>query len=698
MSEPNSTSNSASKRPLFAWFDRLLPPLLILASGLLVIVALGAAQRLGWISAGGAVTSSEGDQAQTYICPMDPQIRQNKPGRCPICGMALELADKSSANTSDKKLDELATRIEPAQRRLANIQTDEVRSQPIQTTINTVGSIAIDESRMATIAAYVDGRIERLFADYTGVEVATGDHLAVVYSPELFTAQVEYLDNRRRLRNSTNTLEAVRQAHQRFVINSRRKLQELGLQEKQIQQLEQSEKAESRQTVYAPIGGTVIEKLAVEGKYVQSGEPIYRIADLSTVWLKLELFPEDASRIRFGQVVEARVASLPNERFQGRVAFIDPTVNERKRTVGVRVEFLNEERKLRPGDYADAKIFVPIGQQGEVFDSELAGKWISPMHPQIIRDAPGTCPICGMDLVSTARYGYALEPVEQPKSKYVPRSALLMAGQYSVVYVETEPGRFEMRPVTIGPILRDRVIILDGLAQGEKVATAGNFLIDSQMQLSNPQKPSLVDPTKAIAKAKERKVPLEFADIRLTLIHDESGQDLEQLYETYFRIQRSLAADNQPLATSATLLHQLAARLAEASDVPQDAQTQLKIIAKHSEHLHHLELQKARLDAFRPISHAIVTLATLVRGSSGDGSFHHMFCPMVKGGAGDWLQDNEKLLNPYWGSEMLTCGSMVQTFQASTTLTDEPNTNHEGDEAHPKDHQGGSDVLKGGQP
>merc|ERR1712023_365694 len=155
------------------------------------------------------------------------------------------------------------------------------------------------------------------------------------------------------------------------------------------------------------------------------------------VWLMLELFPEDASRIRFGQQVQARLSSNPNEVLTGRVAFIAPNVDPSSRTVGVRVEFTNDQRKLRPGDYAEATITIPIGPEGEIYDQDLAGKWISPMHPQIIRDQPGPCPVCGMQLVPTTRYGYAATPVDQPVSVIIPRSALLLAGQNSVAYVET---------------------------------------------------------------------------------------------------------------------------------------------------------------------------------------------------------------------------------------------------------------------
>ncbi len=637
----------------------MVSPLLFLCAGLILLAAIGVADRMGWISADGDGTlSATNGEAAIYTCPMHPQIRQPGEGRCPICGMALVPATTSSGDG----LDELSVQIEPAQRRLANIQTIEVKSEPVFATIKTVGAIAIDESRMATIASYIDGRIERLFADYTGVSVAKGDHLAVIYSPELFSAQVEYLENRKALADSSTGLTAVRQAQQQFVINARLKLQELGLTEDQIRTLETSSKADSRQTIYSPQGGTVIEKLAVEGGYVKAGQPIYRIADLTTVWLKVELFPEDAARIRFGQLVEARLTSIPDRIFRGRVAFIDPTVNEKKRSVGVRVEFLNEDGQLRPGDYADAKIFVPVGQQGEVYDAELAGKWISPMHPQIIRDAPGPCPICGMDLVSTSKFGYAAEQIEQPSSMYVPRSALLMAGEDSVVYVETDSNRFEIRPVTLGPLLQDRAIIIDGLQPGEKVATSGNFLIDSQMQLAG--KPSLIDPTRAVARQQVRNEPLGLPDVAFATVGGEAGDQLETLYKAYFRIQKSLAADQRPAEADAGELRRTSLSLSASTEpgLSKAAQELIATIAKHSEHLHHLEIDKARHDVFRPISHAIVKLASHIRSDQASEPFHQMFCPMVKGGAGDWLQPDSNLLNPYWGSQMLTCGDVVRTL------------------------------------
>ncbi|MEC7497858.1 MAG: efflux RND transporter periplasmic adaptor subunit, partial [Planctomycetota bacterium] len=329
---------------------------------------------------------------------------------------------------------------------------------------------------------------------------------------------------------SDSALAFIREAQEKLADNSRQRLLELGMTADQLKELDATETAKSRLTIYAPMGGTVIEKLAEEGKYIEAGEPIYRIADLAMVWLMLELFPEDASRIRFGQQVQARLSSNPNEVLTGRVAFIAPNVDPSSRTVGVRVEFTNEQRKLRPGDYAEATITIPIGPEGEIYDKDLAGKWISPMHPQIIRDQPGPCPVCGMQLVPTTRYGFAATPVDQPVSVTIPRSALLLAGQNSVAYVETEAGRFELRVVKIGPFLKENVVILEGIEPGEQVATSGNFLIDSQMQLAG--KPSLIDPTRYVRKF--RNVPLEFDSIDISVIGGKSGEQLEELYSRYF--------------------------------------------------------------------------------------------------------------------------------------------------------------------
>jgi hypothetical protein len=215
----------------------------------------------------------------------------------------------------------------------------------------------------------------------------------------------------------------------------------------QIDQLRNGGKAASQFDVLAPMSGTVTDRLAVEGAYVQEGQPVFRLADLSTVWLQLKLFPNDASTVRIGQTVKAQLKSMPDQDIYGHIAFIDPAVNQASRTVSVRVVLDNESGNIRIGDYAKATVEAPVSQD-------------------IARDA----------LV-------------------VPRNSILSAADHSIVYVETETGRFEIRRVITGPSNGPSTVITKGLAEGEKVATSGNFLIDSQMQLAG--NPSLIDPSRA---------------------------------------------------------------------------------------------------------------------------------------------------------------------------------------------------------
>ncbi len=482
------------------WLSLVAQPLLFVSLLALLIVALGVAQRAGWISSGSAASPSHtvanAEQKNVrYICPMMCTPPQSEPGRCPVCAMELVPAAGGGGETNDQTI-----QIDPVARRVANIHTATVQAMPVTRTIRAIGELSYDEGTLKVIAAYVDGRLERLYADYTGVVVERGDHLALVYSPRLYSAQVELLLARKAYHASrTSTLPHVVEANRELYEGAKQHLLELGMTEAQIHQIEQSGVANSRMHLCAPISGTVIEKLAVEGQYVSEGQPIYKLADLSTVWLMLKLFPDDAAQIRYGHKVRAQVQSLPGRTFTGRVAFIDPNVDPATRTVGVRVVIPNDNGTLRVGDYAKATIDVPVAANPDgtttLYDPELASQWIGPRHPHIVQPTPGTCPICGEALVPASHYGFTDRPLESQTTLVVPRSAVLMAGDESVVYVETEPGRFEMRRIVLGPCCGEQIVVLEGLREGEVVATQGNFLIDSQMQLVG--NPSLIDPHKA---------------------------------------------------------------------------------------------------------------------------------------------------------------------------------------------------------
>ena len=315
------------------WLKLVVQPILFLVCGVVLLIGLGVAQQFGWISGGGGSGgghASSGDENVQYICPMMCTPPQSEPGRCPVC--AMELVPATAGGGGDSR----SIEIDPAARRVANIQTAPVEAMSMARTIRVVGELTYDEGTLKTLSAYVDGRLDRLYADYTGVVVNKGDHLALVYSPRLYSGQAELLLAKKAKHDSqSTTLTRVLQSNREMYESAKQRLIELGMTVSQINELEKAGSANSRLHLCAPISGTVIEKFAEEGQYVKEGQAIYKLADLSTLWLMLELFPEDAVSIRYGQKVEAEMQSLPGRIFTGRVAFVDPKVNPKTRTVGV---------------------------------------------------------------------------------------------------------------------------------------------------------------------------------------------------------------------------------------------------------------------------------------------------------------------------------------------------------------------------
>ncbi len=474
------------------WLKLLVQPLILLLGITLLLAGLGVLQHQGLLVGGNSNSSGDstsGSTATSYICPMLCTPPLKSPGRCPVCDMQLVPATKSSRTRGDQTIE-----IGAAARRIANIQTVAATRKPAVRQIRSVGSLHYDEGSLKEITAWVDGRIEKLTADYTGVTVRRGEPVAVIYSPELYSAQVELLLARRNARS--NAPAALLEPGQQLYESTRQRALELGMTAAQLDAVEASGMADSRLQLIAPVSGTVIEKQVVEGQYVREGQQICKLADLSSIWLILQLFPEDAALIRYGQLVTSEVQSLPGKQIEGRVAFVDPAVDLRTRTVGVRVVISNPDGQLRIGDFATATINVPLSDSaGPLFDPELASRWISPRHPQITSPEPGQCPICGLALVPASELGFTSDPQQQAGVIIVPEDAVLVAGEHSLVYVESNPGRFATRKVTLGPRTADGFVIVSGLEAGEFVATRGNFLIDSQMQLAG--NPSLIDPEHA---------------------------------------------------------------------------------------------------------------------------------------------------------------------------------------------------------
>ena len=447
-----------------------LVPALIVGSFAAGIALLGLAQRNDWIesASAGDDTSAVGATSEetnvSYICPMMCVPPTNKPGRCPVCAMELVPAAKGSSSGPSSTI-----QIDPRARRVAGIRTTVATMQMLSREVNSVGEIKYDETQQKTLAAYIDGRIESLKADYTGIEVKEGESLGLLYSPDLYSAQVEYVKTLEFNERSNSSNARVRNSNDRLTKSSRQRLIELGMTEPQIKNLETNRNAQRTLELFAPISGTVIEKMATQGQYIKAGAPIYRLADLSKVWLVLELFPEDAKAIRLGQKVSATTQSLGSESFEGTVEFIEPTVDPKMRTVGVRVAIDNESGFLKPGEFAQATLTIPLATNE------------------------------GM----------------QQETVVIPRNSLLSIGKTSLAYVETKPGEFQLRKIKTGPTVNGMVAVFEGIAAGENVVSKSTFLVDAQMQLRG--NPSLIDPDKAAADDEAQLTEAEKEEIRTAL-------------------------------------------------------------------------------------------------------------------------------------------------------------------------------------
>jgi Cu(I)/Ag(I) efflux system membrane fusion protein len=341
---------------------------------------------------------------------MHPEIIRDKPGRCPKCGMDLIPLTISSAAEIGPR--ELVISEEAA--KLMEIATSVVQRKFVTNEIRMVGKIDYDETRVKNITAWVPGRIDRLFVDFTGIRVNKGDHMVYLYSPELISAQRELL------------LSSLKEA-------AREKLRLLGLDAKQIENIETSGKTQTHITINSPMGGIVIHKNATEGMYVDTGTPIYRVADLSRLWVKLDAYESDLSWIRYGQEVEFTTQAYPGEVFKGIISFIDPVLNDKTRTVKVRVNVGNSEGKLKPQMFVKAIVRSKIAAGGRVMAPEMAGKWICPMHPDVVKTQAGSCDVCGMDLVTTESLGYVEVDTSNQAPLVIPASAPLITGKRAVV-------------------------------------------------------------------------------------------------------------------------------------------------------------------------------------------------------------------------------------------------------------------------
>jgi Cu(I)/Ag(I) efflux system membrane fusion protein len=384
--------------------------------------------------------SADGHDDAIYYCPMHPSVTSDKPGNCPICGMKLvkrtgsPQADKAAQIAQSARLEPGVTTVSlPAtQRVLANVKTGRVVSTSSGGELVTTGRVTFDERRLAQVTSYTAGRIEQLYVNFTGDSVVRGRPVAAIYSPDLLATQQEYvlaLQNRERMRNAG--FAQARSAADALVESARRRLMLFGMTAAQIDRLGAGSDPLSTSTIVSPVSGVVTRKLVVPQQYVTAGQPLFEVADLSTVWVEADVYEQALPQISSGQSAKITSPALPGYELPGTVTFINPVVEGQSRATAVRIELQNRNLQLKPGMYVTVKFLGATGR-------------------------------------------FALT---------VPAAAVIDRGRQQFIWVEVSPGTYSPRQVSTGARTADRIEILSGLSGGEVIVVEGAFLIDSEAQL-----------------------------------------------------------------------------------------------------------------------------------------------------------------------------------------------------------------------
>lgn len=400
---------------------------------LIGLAILAAVWSVGSYVASRASSPGSGDpgaqgSGEIYRCPMHPAIVSDRPGDCPICNMTLQKVDRSESDTmtaGTSQVPGLTTVVLTEDKvQKAGVSTALVERQTISDPVRTVASIAADETRLAKVQTRFSGWIETLRVNQTGQKVSKGDVLAEIFSRELFTAQQEFLNAARWSDEGGSDVSGSlrKQARQRLEL--------LGIAPAEIDAIEKKGEPIRALPIRSPVSGHVTFKGAVAGVFVEPGAELFEIADLTRVWAWAEIYERDLARVAQGQKATLSVAALPEQRFEGKVTFLQPTLDPRTRTVRARIELANPKLALRPGMYANVEI------------------------------------------AASSREGLV-----------VPRDALVDTGERQYVFVEIEARRYQPRAVRAGARSGERLLILDGLSEGERVVTGGNFLVDSESRL-----------------------------------------------------------------------------------------------------------------------------------------------------------------------------------------------------------------------
>ncbi len=366
--------------------------------------------------------SSEQETSTTYTCSMHPQVRQDEPGKCPICGMDLIPAEESGQSKDPDPLEMTKEAV-----KLAEIQTSRVSQSQANKTLSLNGKVEVDQRKIYVQPGHFPGRIEELAVSFEGEYVEKGQVIATIYSPELISAQQELLEALEVKNTNPQMLEA-----------ARNKLRQWKLTDQQIQAIEEKGTVRETMKIRADVSGIVHKQMVREGDYIQKGTRLFHIARIDKVWIHFDAYQDEIPFIDKGDPIKFTVSSMPGKTFSSRVTFVDPLMNEKSRVAKVRAEASNTSGHLKPGMFAKGILKGDGGPNAR----EL------------------TVPKSAVMWTGTRSVVWVKQPdKDQPV--------------------------FSLRQVTLGPSLGNAYVIKSGLEKGEQVVTHGTFAVDAAAQLAD---------------------------------------------------------------------------------------------------------------------------------------------------------------------------------------------------------------------
>ena len=532
------------------------------------------------------------ESEEVWTCAMHPQVRRGEPGTCPFCGMDLVAASSLETGDGEVVLSERA-------KVLAQVRTVAVGMGEVSGEARTmVGRVAVDESRIRTVTSWIGGRIDRLHVRETGATIRRGQAIATLYSPEMYAAHQDLLVAKRQVERLAGASELARRGAEAALEAARDRLRLLGYEGARLEQLEQADRPSRSVTIRADAGGTVLERVATQGATVQPGAPLYRVADLATVWVQLEAYERDLPVLALGRKVTLVFSALPGRTLEGEVGFVNPVLDPQRRVVDVRVRVANDDGTLRPGMIAEATL-----ESGGADGSVLT----------------------------------------------IPASAPLFTGRRSIVYVEVPDASaptYVPRTVQLGPRLGEVYPVLHGLEEGERVVVQGAFAIDAELQLrGGPSMMTRADDRARLEPSAELLAAIAPAvDAYLDLADRLAADSASEARAATERMVAALAEVSVP---------------AGENDVVRDAwSATAESLASHAHHVMHAPGIAGMRVAFEHLSDL---MRALVRrfGNPTSAPIREAFCPMAFDNRGArWLQRGETIANAYFGENMLTCGSI----------------------------------------